>query len=168
MPVQEERIQVSQTANSEAGMLTAKETPIHHTSLQQPSPLPDTVSDVLEFYPEPQLALQLWSVYVKTVDPVLKILHIPTAQSSVISTILDPKSAGRSMISLTYAIYFAAVTSLEQIDEPVNLPMESPKLLKMYRSSLDRLLIVTDIMNRPELTALQALSIYVVSSPKVI
>lgn len=134
-----------------------------HATPQHPSPFPNTLADVMEFYPEPGLALQLWAVFVRSVDPVTKILHIPTVQSSVISTILNPKSAGRSMIALTYAIYFAAVTALDHNDEHVELPEEGAVLLRSYRSCLDKLLVVTDLMNQPEMTALQALVIYVVS-----
>lgn len=125
----------------------------------------DKVSDVLEYYPDTQLALQLWTVYVKSVDPVLKILHIPTVQSIVVATILDPRSAQSSTVALTFAIYFAAITALchDNNNEPIDLPCEKLTLLKRYKMALDRLLLVTDLMNQPEMTALQALAIYVVS-----
>lgn len=124
------------------------------------------LSDVLEFYPDTQLALQLWNVYVKSVDPVLKVLHIPTVQSTVVATILEPRSAQSSTVALTFAIYFAAVTALchDTSNEPIDLPCEKRELLKRYRASLDRLLMVTELMSRPEMTALQALAIYVVST----
>lgn len=124
-------------------------------------PSVDTSSALLDLYPDPQLALQLWAVYVKCVDPVLKILHIPTTQSAVIETILNPKSAGSSMLALTFAIYFAATTALGYQDEP-ELAVDRASLLKRHKTALDRLLIATDVMNRPEMTALQALAIYVV------
>jgi hypothetical protein len=124
------------------------------------------VSDVLEFYPDTKLALQLWNVYIKSVDPVLKLLHIPSIQSTVISTIVDPRSARSSTVALTFAIYFAAVTVLchNNSNDPIDLHCETITLLKRFKISLDRLLLVTDIMNQPELTALQALTIYVVST----
>ena len=126
----------------------------------------DMVSDVLEFYPDTQLALWLWNVYVKSVDPVLKILHIPTVQSTVVATILDPRSAPSSTVALTFAIYFAAVTALchDNNNDPIDLPCEKLELLKRYKIALDRLLVVTDLMNRPEIAAIQALAIYVVST----
>ncbi|KAJ5362202.1 hypothetical protein N7541_003046 [Penicillium brevicompactum] len=117
-------------------------------------------SNVFEFYPDSHLALQLWALYVMSVDPVLKILHIPTIQSAVIATILDPKSANLSMVALTFAIYFAAVTTLGHCDEPIDLPVERSILLKHYKAALDQLLLVTEVMNRPDITALQALAIY--------
>ncbi|CAG8945320.1 unnamed protein product [Penicillium salamii] len=131
-----------------------------HTSPSQPSPCSNAAPEVLEFYPDSHLALQLWALYVKSVDPVLKILHIPTTQSAVIATILDPKSACASMVALTFAIYFAALTTLYHSQESIDLPMERPALLKNYKTALDRLLLITEVMNRPEIPVLQALAIY--------
>lgn len=120
----------------------------------------------LDFYPDTQLALRLWDVYVKSVDPVIKILHIPTVQSAVLATILDPRSSQPSTMALTFAIYYAAVTVLcdDNSDEHVDLPLEKPVLLKRYQTVLDRLLVTPDLMSRPEMQDLQALAIYVVSS----
>jgi hypothetical protein len=165
MHLKEERIRVTPTTNSETVPLGAEAISSPYTATPpQPCPLPDTTCDILEVYPDPELALRLWAIYVKSVDPVLKILHIPTAQSSVIATILNPKAAGRSMIALTYAICFAAITALEDGAEEIDLPLGKTGLLKRYRVPLERLLIDKDVMDRPEMTALQALAIYVVSS----
>jgi hypothetical protein len=122
------------------------------------------VSGVLDFYPDTQLALRLWNVYVKSVDPVLKILHIPTVQTVVLATILEPRSAQSSTVALTFAIYYAAVTAIYYNHEPIHLPCDGPTLLRRYKLCLDRLLTVNDLMMRPEMTSLQALAIYVVSS----
>lgn len=126
----------------------------------------DLASDVLQVYPDAQVALRLWNIYVKSVDPVLKILHIPTVQSTVVATILDPRSAPPSTVALTFAIYFAAVTALYHDDnhEPIDLPCEKAVLLKRYKTCLDQLLTVTNLTERPEMAALQALAIYVVST----
>ncbi|KAL7788537.1 hypothetical protein V8C43DRAFT_323775 [Trichoderma afarasin] len=127
---------------------------------------PDRDSDLLDVYPDAQLALRLWNVYVRSVDPVLKILHIPTIQSAVVATILDARSAQPSMVALTFAIYYAAVTALchHDCDEPVDLSWEKPVLLKHYQTALDRLLVTPDFMKRPDVTGLQALAIYVTCS----
>lgn len=139
----------------------------HHGIPTQPIPCAplDKDSKLLDFYPDTQLALRLWDVYVKSVDPVLKILHIPTIQSAIVATILDPGSAQSSTLALTFAIYYAAVTALchDDSDELVGLPLEKPVLLKRYQTALDRLLVTTDLMSRSEITSLQALAIYVVS-----
>ncbi|KAL7939071.1 hypothetical protein V8C35DRAFT_145 [Trichoderma chlorosporum] len=135
------------------------------TQLGTSAPL-DRDSDLLDLYPDAQLALRLWNVYVRSVDPVLKILHIPTAQAAVVATILDARSAQPSMLALTFAIYYAAVTALchHDCDEPVDLSWEKPVLLERYQIALDRLLVTPDFMNRPDMTGLQALAIYVTCS----
>ncbi|UPL03072.1 hypothetical protein LCI18_014006 [Fusarium solani-melongenae] len=124
---------------------------------------PSRDSEPLDLYPDSQLALRLWDVYVKSVDPVLKILHIPTVQSTVVATILDPRSANRSTLALTFAIYYAAVTALchNDSDDSIDLPWENSVLLGRYRAALDRLLVTPDVMSWPEIADLQAFAIYV-------
>lgn len=105
----------------------------------------------------------MWDVYVKSVDPVIKILHIPTVQSTVIATILDPKSA---QLSLTFAIYYAAITALYYDDnnhETIELPDEKTVLLTRYQQAVNRLVVTSDSMAQPNILHLQALAIYVVS-----
>ncbi|KAJ5784482.1 uncharacterized protein N7503_009694 [Penicillium pulvis] len=65
------------------------------------------------------------------------------------------------MVALTYAIYFAAITALEDGTEEITLPLGKKDLLKRYRLPLERLLIDTDVMNSPEMTSLQALAIFI-------
>ena len=124
------------------------------------------VPDVLESYPDAKLALRLWDVYLKCVDPVLKILHIPSVQSTVISTILEPRSARAPEVALTFAIYFAAVTALghDKDRDPIDRYWENARLLQRFKMALDQLLVVTDIMDQPDMMSLQALAIYAVSN----
>lgn len=162
---QDKRIKVTHPTGSEtAPSILQTRIPAHHASPMEPGARAASglVPDVLEFYPDTRLALRLWNVYIKSVDPVLKILHIPSVQSTVVATILDPSSAPSSTLALTFAIYFAAVTALchDKNKDPIDLPLET---LERYRRSLDRLLMVPDLMDQPDLTALQALAIYVVS-----
>ncbi|KAE8312527.1 hypothetical protein BDV41DRAFT_577715 [Aspergillus transmontanensis] len=113
-------------------------------------------------HPEPRDALQLWAIYVKNVDPVAKILHIPTAQSAIIATILDPKNAGKSMSALTFAIYFAALTSMNEQDA-ADLSLNRVQLLEHFKSGLSHILVGTELLNQPDMPALQALAIFLTS-----
>ncbi|KAI5455589.1 hypothetical protein BGZ63DRAFT_368628 [Mariannaea sp. PMI_226] len=168
-PLQEERSQPTQPLGPET---TASDHQVKAASNYKPPTQPSTSAplgrdpELLDVYPDAQLALRLWNVYVRSVDPVLKILHIPTVQSAVVATILDTRSAQPSMVALTFAIYYAAVTALchHDCDEPVDLPWEKAVLLKCYQTALDRLLVTPDFINRPDMTGLQALAIYVTCS----
>ena len=120
----------------------------------------------MQLYPDTKLGLCLWDVYVKSVDPVIKILHIPSIQSSIISAILTPKLAASSTIVLTFSIYYAAVTSLyhDELHEVAEFHWDRLELLRRFRTALDRLLFTADIITRPSLVQLQALAIFAVSA----
>ncbi|RJE18736.1 hypothetical protein PHISCL_08923 [Aspergillus sclerotialis] len=120
----------------------------------------DFSSDASEFHPNPQLALNLWATYVRKVDPVLKILHIPTSQSVVIGIILKPTSANPSQVALVFAIYFASVTSLDDIEAASILPESKNTLLDRFKAGLNQALMQADFLNKPELLSLQALAIF--------
>ncbi|ODM20347.1 hypothetical protein SI65_03400 [Aspergillus cristatus] len=117
-------------------------------------------SDAFQFHPDLQLAMRLWSTYVKRVDPVLKILHIPTRQSIVVETIMDPKSASPSQMALVFAIYFAAVTTLDKNEDSSILTGNRHTILDRYRTGLDQALMQTDFLSKPKLLDLQALAIF--------
>lgn len=123
----------------------------------------DFSSEASQFHPNSQLALNLWATYVRKVDPVLKILHIPTSQSGVIGTILDPGSANPSQTALAFAIYFAAVTSLDDLETSNILPENKITLLDRYKAGLNQALMQADFLSKPELLSLQALAIFLVS-----
>ncbi|OGM46134.1 hypothetical protein ABOM_004871 [Aspergillus bombycis] len=125
------------------------------------SPL-EASSSLPLLHPEPRDALQLWAIYVKNVDPVSKILHVPTAQSAIIATILDPKGSGTSMSALTFAIYFAALTSLNEQDA-AELSWDKSQLLERFKSGLGHILVGAELLNQPELPALQAFAIFLTS-----
>ncbi|KAJ5725707.1 uncharacterized protein N7483_007064 [Penicillium malachiteum] len=65
------------------------------------------------------------------------------------------------MVALTYAIYFAAITALEDGTEEITLPLEKKEILKRYRLPLERFLLNTDVINSPDMTSLQALAIFI-------
>lgn len=93
----------------------------------------------------------------------LKILHIPTAQSDIVATILEPESAKPSLLALAYAIYFAAVTSLDHKQAAAvcqGAPLDS---LSQYKSILYQIFLEGDLFERPNLASLQALAIFLVS-----
>ncbi|OAL21793.1 hypothetical protein AYO22_07735 [Fonsecaea multimorphosa] len=167
LPQDGENIHMTQPNDSETAPLhLQKSIKAHHTLPPQADPCDpfDKLSDVLKFYPDTQLALQLWNIYVKSVDPVLKILHVPTVQTTVVATILDPRSAQPSTVALTFAIYYATVTALvhdSTNNEPIHLPCEGLTLLSRYKACLDQLLTVNDLLIHFEMTSLQALAIYV-------
>ncbi|RSL68534.1 hypothetical protein CEP53_002509 [Fusarium sp. AF-6] len=117
-------------------------------------------TDPDRLHPDAQLALRLWTVYAERVDPVLKILHIPTTQSAMIAMISGPKQASHSLEALAFAVYYAAVTSLSE-NEMSTISVDSRQgFLQKCKLGLNQAITRADFLNEPNMMTLQALSIF--------
>ena len=114
--------------------------------------------------PSTQLAAKLWNTYVQNVESCigLKLLHLPTDEVKVYSTIDDPISASPDTLALSFAIYFSATISLDGPEAQVFLEQDKHKLLLRFKLGLEQAFAYGDFLDRPTMTALHALAIYLV------
>ncbi|KAJ5119166.1 fungal-specific transcription factor domain-containing protein [Penicillium atrosanguineum] len=111
-------------------------------------------------YPDPQLALRLWKTYIENVDPVVKVLHIPTTQSSMIALIADPSQTVSSFSALAFAVYFAATTSLTEDEISSISPENRSTLLERFKNGLNQIIIELNLFNEPDVTTIEAIAIF--------
>jgi hypothetical protein len=64
-------------------------------------------------HPLPSHSAFLWSVFQENVDPLVKVLHIPTMDTIMRDARKNPTALSPGMQSLVFAIYYSAVTSLD-------------------------------------------------------
>ncbi|KAF5681459.1 hypothetical protein FCIRC_5547 [Fusarium circinatum] len=114
------------------------------------------------FHPGKATAIELWNIYLNNVEIILgmKLTHIPTDEVTVYSTIDDPVTAKLDNLAFCYSIYFAAAVSLE---EPTSLFLDKTRELQRFKMGIEQALAHGDFFNRPTLTGLRALAIYLVS-----
>lgn len=55
----------------------------------------------------------LWQTYLDRVDPVVKVIHAPTVQQQIMQTIKDPRQLTALSHALNFAIYYAAIVTLQ-------------------------------------------------------
>lgn len=80
--------------------------------------------------------LFLWQIYVDSVDPFMKILHVPTMGKVFRELRGKHHTLGPSMHALVHAISLAAVMSLE--DEEVSSPtVNSVTVIRLIHSVID-------------------------------
>jgi hypothetical protein len=120
-------------------------------------------TDAQSYYPSRWHAMQLWQVFVTNVDPIAKILHIPTTQATVFVAINNPNNVDEDLNALLFAIYFAATTSLSSTDVANLFGQHKSKALNDYKQGLERSLAGVNILDEPTMRSLQALTIYLVS-----
>ncbi|EXM14109.1 hypothetical protein V3481_007357 [Fusarium oxysporum f. sp. vasinfectum] len=112
------------------------------------------------YHPQRRVAVRLWKVFVDSIDPYAKVLHIPTAEIIVYTVISDLAKASNETLALCFAIYYASVTALSP-GEVLDITGEDNKLaLLRYRMCLEQSLAQADFLDNPTLTLLQALAIY--------
>ena len=110
--------------------------------------------------------MRLWNVYLSNVDGCtgLKLLHIPTDEVKVYSTIDSPSTASFEDLALCFSIYFAAAVSLDDQDATSVFVQNNHSSLVDYKLGLEQSFAHGDFLERPTLTGLLALAIYLVSS----
>ncbi|RAL03528.1 fungal specific transcription factor domain-containing protein [Aspergillus ibericus CBS 121593] len=114
-------------------------------------------TDLFTLHPHQWHATQLWQTFLNHIDPVIKLLHVPSTQPRIFAAINRPRDAPPDLLALLYAIYFAASTSMLAED-----PTNEKKLLEacQYQRGLEIALYHSDFMDCPTLTSLQAMAIY--------
>ncbi|KAF5706722.1 hypothetical protein FMUND_11458 [Fusarium mundagurra] len=112
-----------------------------------------------EFHPGKAIAIDLWNIYLNNVEIMLglKLTHIPTDEVRVYSTINDPARTKFDDLTFCYSIYFAAAASLE---EPTALFLDKTNVLQRFKMGIEQAFAHGDFFNRPTLTGLRALAIY--------
>ena len=119
-------------------------------------------------HPPSAHSVVLWQFFFKNVDPVCRILHRPTVNAyfSNLKALFDPSTRRikfRSLEAVTFAAYFATVTSMPS-EECVDYFGEEKDILSArYKRYTEKVLIQADFLNSLEIPTLQGFTIYIVS-----
>ena len=118
-----------------------------------------------QLHPTPSQTFMLWEIYKENVDPLVRILHRPTARillinasSTAVSTPLP-----RPVECLLFAIYFSSVVSLTPSQCKSLLGTEKDVLLSRYRFALEQALARADFLNTSSLMVLQSFVFYLIA-----
>ena len=120
-------------------------------------------TDIRSYYPSRWHAMQLWQAFVTNVDPIAKILHIPTTQATVYAAINSPHNLKEDLDALLFSLYFAATTSLTSAAAASLLGQDKSIALNIYKQGFEQSLAAANILDTPSIRSLQAMTIYLVS-----
>ncbi|KAL1878407.1 hypothetical protein Plec18167_004479 [Paecilomyces lecythidis] len=110
--------------------------------------------------------LWIWQTFVQQVNPLTKILHIPTLQQRILAVMWDTSSISDSLATLMFAVYNLVITPMSP-EECENLFGESRvELLTRYRSATVHGLVKTNFLATRNLEILQALTLFLFSEPE--
>ncbi|EME82144.1 uncharacterized protein MYCFIDRAFT_83604 [Pseudocercospora fijiensis CIRAD86] len=110
----------------------------------------------------PKRLWAMWQQYTSSVDPLLKVLHVPAVQHLFLSTDEEKAQVSLDAEALKYAICFAAAASLEQSAPDASSCPSARPLSSTYACRLESTLAKSGFMSKPTIQAVQALAIYLI------
>jgi hypothetical protein len=124
-------------------------------------------------HPPPERILQLWQIFMERIDPLTKVVHVPTLRPAIQKAASNTETIPRSFEALMLAIYAAAIMSLN--DEECKQRFGEPRktLLSRYIKATKGALVRAKFMGTTSLVVLQALVLYLlpvrdVSEPRAV
>jgi hypothetical protein len=117
---------------------------------------------MLSLHPPPERALEFWAIFKENVDPLVKVLHIPTFEPVFLDAIAQPDKIHKSLEPLIFAIYYGAVTSIMPKDCEHRWGDDRSKLLTKYRFGLEQGLARANFLFCDEMLILQAFVMFLI------
>jgi hypothetical protein len=116
--------------------------------------------DMLSLHPVPQQIGMYWQAFKENVDPLVKVLHIPTFDRTIIEASSNLSNLPRALEALLFTIYYGAVTSLSGEDCLARFGEGKPVLLARYRFAIEQALARANFLITEEIVVLQALVLF--------
>lgn len=124
---------------------------------------PPSDVDILALHPEPAHIFSLWQLFIENVNPVTKVVHVPTLQQQILKAAFDLHSTSSAMHALMFSIYAMAVTSLGDPHCEQNYGQDKATLLARFHEGTRTALRQAQLFRTTDITVLQALILHLVS-----
>ncbi|EGR48369.1 uncharacterized protein TRIREDRAFT_62297 [Trichoderma reesei QM6a] len=116
--------------------------------------------NIQKCHPLPSHGTFLWSVYLENVDPLLKILHVPTMEGILRDARRNPEKLSPGNECLVFAVYFAAVVTLDDADVRTNFSIRKEECLAQFRFAVEQSLARANFLNTSDITVVQAFVLF--------
>jgi len=136
------------------------------TAFENPTEAPDlsTLSftfdsgsgSLTSFHPPTIQIFRLWEKFLENVNPLIKIIHVPTVQRELLEASLNLEKISKPFEALMFAIYASAVTSLSNKECEELTGVSQEQLQKRYYKIAQQALTRSGIFGTLDLVVLQA------------
>ena len=101
-----------------------------------------------------------WSIYKSNVDPIVRILHKPSAEQLFRQAAQDQSNINKSSEALIFAVYLSVVTSLRADECQSLLKLDKETALKRYRYATEQALARAGFLATQEIIVVQAFTLF--------
>lgn len=134
-------------------------TPEHNTSLVLSE---GTDGSVEEYRPSPAHAFRLWQTFLEKVNPLTKVIHVPSVQPKLVEATANPNSIPKNVDALLFSIYAMAVAAMDDRECQQQLGCAKEEAYQRFATGCRIALMRIGILNTYDLVVLQALLLYFV------
>ncbi|KAH8586036.1 C6 zinc finger protein [Bisporella sp. PMI_857] len=120
-------------------------------------------SNLEELQPAPSQIFRLWQVYLDRVNPLTKIIHVPTLQPYLVDATSGSHVVPKNVEALLFAIYAMAVVALTEEECLDILGYSGKKAFRRFSVGARMSLIGVGFLKSHDLTTLQALLLHLIS-----
>jgi hypothetical protein len=118
---------------------------------------------LLQYHPTHEKAMLLWNMHVEDVEPLCKVLHIPSATKMVERVSKQPEIASKAEECLLFSIYHFAATSMTEDECLQSMGSSRSALMQKYHSATSQALVNASFLRTTDLSVLQALVLFLKS-----
>ncbi|KAJ5110702.1 hypothetical protein N7532_001237 [Penicillium argentinense] len=108
------------------------------------------------YHPTPTCAYALLGIFEQNIAPLVQIVHKPVLRSLIHTACMDPEQLDRGSEALTFAIYFAAVSSITREQCLTYFSEDHAALVQRYRFAVEQTLSRAGFLHTQKLIVLQA------------
>ncbi|USP76389.1 DNA binding protein [Curvularia clavata] len=112
--------------------------------------------DMQSLHPPEHQARHFWEVYKESVEPLVKIQHVPTFETTLFNAFANLDKVGKGLEPLLFVVYYGAVTSSTPEECREKWGEERGTLLNRFRFGIEQGLARANFLYCDELVTLQA------------
>ncbi|KAK1486734.1 C6 zinc finger protein [Colletotrichum cuscutae] len=111
----------------------------------------------------PVEVLRLWQVFLERVNPMIKVIHVPSLEPLVFEAATDRFNLSPDLEALLCSINVVAIMALSEAESIQMLKLEKARALRNSMSALKKAMSKVDFLRKYNMTTLQCLVLYLVS-----
>ena len=115
-----------------------------------------------ELQPSPAHVFRLWQIYTERVNPLTKIIHVPSVQPYLVEAAANPARLPKNIQALLFSIYTLATVSMTEEECQSLFSCSREAAMQRFSSGAHISLNRTGFLRNHDLETLQALLIYLV------
>ncbi|KAJ3494566.1 hypothetical protein NLG97_g4001 [Lecanicillium saksenae] len=132
----------------------------------------DPLSDALlgtrqtlgHYHPTAEAAMILWQIYAENIEPITKILHVPSTRTVIEQVARDPGRAKPRDECLVFSVYHFSVFSMTEDECMQKLGQPRAELMSSLHFATRQALVNASFLKTTELTVLQAFVLFLLPS----